>query len=1232
MSTFLKTLFLSLAFSAHAQTAIKGDSISLRPVTVPASCLPGKIILSVADSKIKICSAGSFVDIGAGIYSTPIAVAEGGTGVNTIPARGVMIGQGTSPIATANRNAVGAVLYSQAGDPVFSTSPTLGLQTSATGTLGFSGTTSGTVTVKPDDAAGTYNFILPQTAGSSSNVLTSAGGVASPMTWTAAIDTNTASAIVKRDGSGNFSAGTITANVTGTSSIATNTTITDDTTTNGTEYLTWVTAATGNLPQKVSSTKLSFNPSTGMLTSTGVSSVLTATGNINLGSYYLSGDGGTEGLHVDNSGGVVVLHASNTPTLTAAAASTTFSIYGGNTSVSPGGSNTAGGKLILLGGVGTGIGTSNIETWVPVLKASGSTAQDTVQLVTTIGNDTGTHSHLWILDALWLGGNGGNTATIQMNGTTSGTVTVKPADIAGTYNFVLPITVGSSSDVLTSAAGSAMTWTAATSAATNSAIVKRDGSGNFSATTVTAALTGTASGNLTATASNHGILVSGAANAATVLAVGSTGQMLQGASASDPAWSHIPTLGGVPGTGKLQLSGTTSGTVGLTVADAAGTYNYILPITSGAAGQLLVSGGGGSTAMTWADHGAINFITNSAAEVGTTGWATYFDAAATSPVNGTGGSPTVTWTRATSTPLTETGNFLFTKDSANRQGEGASFDFTIDNASQAKVLSVEFDYLVGSGTFVAGTSSVDSDIEIFLYDVTNSVLIEPSTKKLYSNSSTVPSHFVSNFQTASNSTSYRLIFHTATTSASAYTVKFDSISVSPSKYVYGTPITDWISYTPTTAGWVDANHTTTGYWRRVGGDLQSRVHIALTGAPTTATLTVNYLPSGLTVDTARLPTANTVMTLGYGSTKSGGNNFDLTVLYASTTTITPIAKLASGTYAGAAAAVTQAIPGTYANADSVDLFIHVPITGWSATVQMSDSADQREVSARYSNTAGTSIANSGDIVVPFATKDYDTHSAFVTDTYTIPVAGRYRVTCVLNYASSLYAASNQSYTLIYKNGALAAYGPLNLIGGTPTGVLGSHISAQLNLVAGDAIVCRANNQRTAGATLLSTTAGENYFQIEKLGGPSSIGATELIAARYTNTAGTSITNSGADIAIPFATKDYDTHGGFVTDTYTIPAAGKYKIGCNTNYASSLYAAANVLTSSVYKNGAAVAFGPAVAMGGAVTDLVGVASTALLNLVAGDSIVCRSSNNRTAGATLLNTTAGTNSFEIQRVGL
>jgi hypothetical protein len=45
--------------------------------------------------------------------------------------------------------------------------------------------------------------------------------------------------------------------------------ITDDTSTNADYYPVWVTNSTGNLPAKVSSTKLKFNPSTGVLTPTG---------------------------------------------------------------------------------------------------------------------------------------------------------------------------------------------------------------------------------------------------------------------------------------------------------------------------------------------------------------------------------------------------------------------------------------------------------------------------------------------------------------------------------------------------------------------------------------------------------------------------------------------------------------------------------------------------------------------------------------------------------------------------------------------------------------------------------------------------------------------------------------------------------------------------------------------------------------------------------------------------
>lgn len=54
----------------------------------------------------------------------------------------------------------------------------------STPSLSISGASSGVISVLPQAAAGTYNFNLPVTAGSSGQALTSAGGVSSPMTWT----------------------------------------------------------------------------------------------------------------------------------------------------------------------------------------------------------------------------------------------------------------------------------------------------------------------------------------------------------------------------------------------------------------------------------------------------------------------------------------------------------------------------------------------------------------------------------------------------------------------------------------------------------------------------------------------------------------------------------------------------------------------------------------------------------------------------------------------------------------------------------------------------------------------------------------------------------------------------------------------------------------------------------------------------------------------------------------
>lgn len=529
-----------------------------------------------------------------------------------------------------------------------------------------------------------------------------------------------------------------------------------------------------------------------------------------------------------------------------------------------------------------------------------------------------------------------------------------------------------------------------------------------------------------------------------------------------------------------------------------------------------------------------NYISNPKAEVDATGWTAYLDAAGTAPVDGTGGSPNAdfTFARSTSSPLRDTASFLLTHTANDRQGTGWSTPFTIDTADQAKVLQFSFDFYVASGTYA------DGNMTVWIYDVTNSLLIQPAG---YSISNAVGYQKVQGtFQTSSNSTSYRFILHNSTSTATAFTAQFDNFFLTPQVTTQGAAITDWVAYTPT-GSWV-SNTTYTGQWRRVGDSAEIRVKLALTGAPTNTGLTIN-LPSGLVMDTTKgLGTdSNHSLNAIAAGLVAGATFYNFTAYYNSTTSFGLFNIYVAGTTATTSQqGLSATLPGTWASGDFIYAQIKVPIVGWSSNVQLSSDTDTRVVAARIYKAANqTSVNPNGSAVkINFDTTSVDTHGAWASNKYTVQVPGVYSVGLSLSVAATNVLA-NDYYAVIYKNGAWVSGQYYRAVVGTAFQIANTDT---FSCVAGDyfeAYLFGAGNNSASTLTVNGTT-DDSFMTITRFSGPATIAASESVNGRYH----ASSTSLSGKTAISWTTKDFDSHSALSGTTLTIPVSGMYQFNFN----------------------------------------------------------------------------------------
>ena len=152
-----------------------------------------------------------------------------------------------------------------------------------------------------------------------------------------------------------------------------------------------------------------------------------------------------------------------------------------------------------------------------------------------------------------------------------------------------------------------------------------------------------------------------------------------------PTWTGLHTFAG-----NMAVNGSGSGTITLQPQAAAGTWSWNWPITAGAAGQVLTSQGGGSTAMTWTTAGIptpiFQTISGTSPQSATITTASYIISTVT------GGSPNSVTVTLPASPAT-----------------GTTLTFTLGNTQATNIVSASSNILpiesTTTDTVIIGTPS-----------------------------------------------------------------------------------------------------------------------------------------------------------------------------------------------------------------------------------------------------------------------------------------------------------------------------------------------------------------------------------------------------------------------------------------------------------------------------------------------------------------------------------------------
>lgn len=474
----------------------------------------------------------------------------------------------------------------------------MGNASSATTAVNFSGSLAG-------DVGGTQNATIVNTVGGQTALNVASGAVLANN----ATSNNTASTIVRRDGSGNFSAGTIAANLTGnvTGNVLGNVTGTASNATNAVTAVTFSGTLNGDVGGTQSATVIN---TVGGQTASSVAAATVATN--------AATDTNTPNTIVkrDASGNFIA------GTITANLNGNVIGNVSGNSTTATNATNAVNFTGPLVGDV-TGNQTATIVSTV------GGQAANSVAAATLLANGaTSTNSPSTLIrrdgsgnfSAGTITANLAGNATTATSATTAGTATNFSGSLSGDVNGTQSATIvntvgGKTSNQIAQATDFALT---ATPISMSNSVVLRDASGNFAANVITASINGNATSAITAVSSTNftGSLsgdVGGTQRATVVNAVGgqtASSVALATIAANAATNSNTPNTivlrdssgNFVAGTISANLIGDVTGNLSgnaTTATNAVSSINFTGPLigdVSGTQGATVVNTVGGQTA------------------------------------------------------------------------------------------------------------------------------------------------------------------------------------------------------------------------------------------------------------------------------------------------------------------------------------------------------------------------------------------------------------------------------------------------------------------------------------------------------------------------------------------------------------------------------------------------------------------------------------------------------------